>query len=187
MNSLEQELKDIILQNEIIVRILEKARGLCLPNWYLGAGAIAQTVWNHKSGLPLNNGIKDYDLVYFDDDLSEEKQADYIQKAGELFDELSVDIVNEARVHLWYKQQFGKEIQPYTSTESAINTWPTTATSVGVRMNDSGELKIYAPYGLKDLMNLIVRPNKVLITEEIYLQKVEKWTKSWNNLKIIPW
>ena len=37
-----------------------------LPNWYLGAGGIAQTVWNLQHGVEPAVGIKDYDLVHFD-------------------------------------------------------------------------------------------------------------------------
>lgn len=186
-NSLEKELKDILLQNTILSYVLERTRALKLPNWYLGAGAITQTVWNHNNGFDLNNGIEDYDLVYFDLDLSKEKEDSYLNQAKLLFTELSVDIVNEARVHLWYKQRYGKDIQPYTSTESAIDTWPTTATSVGITMNEEGIIKIYAPFGLEDLLSYTVRPNKTLITEDIYKKKVAKWTSIWPNLNVIAW
>jgi hypothetical protein len=64
-----------------------------------------------------------------------------------------------ARVHVWYKEAFGKEIKPYTSTEDAIDTWPTTATSVGVRYSN-GRFQVYAPYGLHDLLGMIVKPIK---------------------------
>ena len=36
-------------------------------------------------------------------------------------------------------------------------------------------LRIFAPYGLSDLLGLIVRPNKKQITRPIYYVKVEKW------------
>ena len=183
----EQELKAILFQNKVLASIFEKASILDLPDWYLGAGAIAQTVWNHKNGFDLSQGIKDYDLVYFDTDVTEEKQSQYVKKAKELFGDLPVDIVNEARVHLWYREQFGKDIAPYTSTESAIDTWPTTATSIGITMAADGTVKIYAPYGLDDLLSLTVRANKNLISKAIYQQKVEKWLKVWPNLDVIPW
>ena len=53
--------------------------------------------------------------------------------------------------------------------------------------DDKGEFIVYAPYGLNDLFGMIVRPNKVQITKEIYLNKVERWAKIWHKLKIIPW
>ena len=138
--------------------------------------------------ISLDFGIKDCDLVYFDPDTSIEAQNLYAQKGEKTFESLpvSVEITNEARVHLWYEQEFGKVIDPYTSTEDAINTWPTTATAVGVRY-EAGKFIVYAPYSLNDLMGMIVRPNKGLITREVYEKKVARWQKLWPKLRIIPW
>jgi len=98
-----------------------------------------------------------------------------------------IEIKNEARVHLWYEKHFGYAIEPYESVEDAINTWPTTATSVAVKYDDKGRFIAYAPYGLNNLFGMIVRPNKAQITKEIYLRKVERWAKIWHHLRIIPW
>lgn len=56
----------LISQNPLARQILERAPDLKIPNWYLGAGCIAQTVWNVAHGFDLTNGIRDYDLGYFD-------------------------------------------------------------------------------------------------------------------------
>lgn len=182
-------LEKVLAQNKVVSKILELAPKLEMPNWYLGAGCIAQTVWNFNHGLDLANGIKDCDLVYYSPDISFEAQDAYIQKGKEIFKDISlpVEIVNEARVHLWYEEEFGRKINPYKSSEEAINEWPTTATGVGVRYDEDGRFVVYAPYGLNDLFGLILRPNKLKITEKIYLAKVERWTKIWHNLKVIPW
>lgn len=180
-------LQKIVLQNELIQNILKLAPSLEMPNWYLGAGCIAQTVWNFFSGFDLNQHIKDFDLVYFDSsNLSYEAENGYIQKANDLFPGIPVEIRNQARVHLWYEKHFGYQIRPHVSVEDAINRWPTTATCVGVK-SVNGELLVYAPYGLNDLASMIVRPNKVQITKEIYEQKVTRWKKIWQNLTIVPW
>lgn len=184
---MKEEFKEILLQNEIIKDILIKASSLEMKDWYLVAGCLAQTVWNYKHIQPLNYGISDYDLVYFDDsDLSYEAEDKYIKKGKKLFGDLPVEIRNQARVHLWYEKHFGYPIDPHLSTENAITHYPTTATSVGVRLENK-DLKIFAPYGLEDLMYLIMRANKAKITEEIYYKKVEKWTKLWPMLKVVPW
>ncbi len=142
-----------------------------LPNWYLGAGGIAQTVWNLQHGVEPAVGIKDYDLVHFDPaDLSVEadRQVDE-EVAGRLSGRGAVvDVKNQARVHLWYEQRFGPHIEPFTSTEEAIATWPTTASSVGVR-RDSGGFVAWAPFGLTDLLGMVVRPNKAMVTRELKL------------------
>lgn len=40
---------------------------------------------------------------------------------------------------------------------------------------------------LNDLLGLIVRPNKVQITKEIYEKKVLRWKTNWPDLNVIPW
>lgn len=181
-------LEKVLAKSKPVSKVLELAPKLELPNWYLGAGTICQTVWNELHGFPLEQGIKDFDLVYFDPDTSAEAQNRFIQKAEGLFAELPVEIelTNEARVHLWYKEEVGKDIEPYTSTEDAINTWPTTASSVGVRY-EHGKFLVYAPCGLNDMMRLIVRANKGLITREVYEKKVARWAQVWPKLTAIPW
>ncbi len=88
--------------------------------------------------------------------------------------------------NLWYEKHFGRPIDQYKSVEEAISTWPTTATSIGVRKID-GQFHVYAPFGLDDLLGMIVRANKVKITEKIYQDKVDRWIKIWPNLKVISW
>ena len=183
-------LTQILTQNKGLYRAIEKASGFGLQDYYIGAGCIAQTVWNYQTGHEPTYGITDVDLVYYDNsDLSADTEAETVRRiTAEIIasDSMKLDIKNEARVHLWYKEHFGYEIRPYESIEHAINTWPTTATAVGVRLENS-KLKVYAPFGLNDLFGMIVKANKAQITEEIYLQKVQKWSAKWPSLTIVPW
>ncbi len=181
-------LEKTLAKSKNVSEILRRAPKLKLPNWYLGAGTVVQTVWNELHGFPLDYGIDDCDLVYFDTDISAEAQARYIEAGKRLFTDMSikVDITNEARVHLWYKQEVGIDIAPYTSTEHAINTWPSTASAVGVRY-EGEKFIVYAPCGLNDMMGLIIRANKGLITQEVYEKKVKKWSGKWPKLTAVPW
>lgn len=179
----------ILKQNKALYGVIEKANDTGLRNYYIGAGCVAQTVWNYQAGNDLTSGISDIDFAYYDgSDLSYEAESTVIEKVARAMNpcEIKLDIKNQARVHLWYKEHFGHDIKPYESIEDAINTWPTTATSVGVRLED-GRLKIYAPFGLNDLFGMIVRANKAQITEEIYMRKVNKWRAKWPMLTVIPW
>ncbi len=185
-----KELFKILETNKSVQLILKQAEKLNMPNWYLGAGGITQTVWNFKHGFAAENGIKDYDLVYCDSsNTSYEAEDTFIKKSKKLFNDIPalVEIKNQARVHLWYEKNFGKPIKQYKFTEEAINTWPTTATAVGVKKCKDGRFEVYAPFGLNDLFNMVVRANKTLITEKIYQDKIDRWVKIWPNLKIIPW
>jgi len=171
------KLHEILKQNKPLYDIIEQADRLCIDNYYIGAGCITQTVWNYQLGYDLTYGISDVDFVYFSDvDLR-------VNLHSNVFD---IDIVNQAKVHLWYKDYFGYDIAPYKSVEDAIATWPTTATAVGVRL-EKDDLKVHAPFGLDDLFELKVRANKAIISEDVYLQKVKKWSSKWKGLTIIPW
>ena len=184
-----ERLKQFLKQNGAVLKILERTPALRMPNWYLGAGGVVHTVWNILHGFNPQNGIKDYDLVYYDaNDISYEGEDALIQKGKELFKDIPVlvEIRNQARVHLWYEKHFGYSINQYKSAEDSIKTWPTVATCIGVR-NIGNQLRVYAPYGLDDVFNIVVRLNKVKITKEIYQNKVDRWTKIWPKLKIIQW
>ena len=168
---------------------LERLAGLGLPDCWLGAGCVAQTVWNAAHGKPPAADIGDYDVVYFDgSDLTEEGERGVAVSVQQAMADLpvAVDVKNQARVHLWYRQRFGYDIVPYTSTEDAIETWPTTATAIGVRLAHGGP-QVFAPFGLDDLLGLVVRTNRVQITPEIYRGKVARWIRDWPNLTVLPW
>lgn len=184
-----EQLEEILLQNNDIRKILRRVSELGMPNWYLGAGGVAQTVWNVLHDYEPSHGIKDYDLVYYNAaDISYEGEDVFIQKGAQLFKDLCapVEIRNQARVHLWYEKRFGYPVSPFRSVEEAIGTWPTTVTCVGIKSED-GRLAVHAPYGLDDLFALIVRPNKVRVSRHVYEDKVRRWKSLWPKLTIVPW
>ena len=68
-------LHSILGQSPLFLEVLRRARRLGLPGWYLAAGCVAQTVWNVLTSRPPEEGIRDYDLPYFDPcDLSREAE-----------------------------------------------------------------------------------------------------------------
>ena len=70
----KQKLYSIIKENAVIFEIIQKAQTLEIPNYYIGAGCICQTVWNYQNNLDLMYGISDVDFVYFDADTSYESE-----------------------------------------------------------------------------------------------------------------
>src|SRR5262245_65335304 len=98
-------LRGMLARNRALCALLERAPALHLPNWYLGAGCVAQSVWNVLSGFPPGQHIRDYDLVYYDgSDLSPQAEENLQRRAADLASDLDVrlDVKNQARVHLWY-------------------------------------------------------------------------------------
>ncbi|GLW98760.1 nucleotidyltransferase family protein [Microtetraspora sp. NBRC 16547] len=174
--------------NRTLMEVLRRARSMELPGWYVAAGAIAQTIWNGTTGRPPEHGIKDYDLIYFDDgDLSWEAEDEVIRAGRSLFGELPVEIRNQARVHLWYEDRWGVPCPPHDSTESGIDSFPCTTCHLGVRLTPADSWQVYAPRGLSDVFDLVLRPNPGLAPREVYDAKVARWTRDWPELTAFPW
>src|ERR1700716_1433021 len=92
-------LRATLARNELLVEVLARAAKLDLPGWYLTAGCVFQTVWNVVTDRPPTEGIKDYDLFYFDDsDLSWDAENEVIKAGEDAFRDLpaAVEIRNEA-------------------------------------------------------------------------------------------
>lgn len=181
-------LAETLERNPVAQAVLRVAAEMNLPDWYLGAGGVAQTVWNVRHGFEAAGGIKDYDLVYFDPSAgkSDDKAIEQEIKTRMSGFDVELDVNNEAFVHLWYGQRFGRDIEQYHSTGHAISTWPTTASSIGVRPGPDG-LVVCAPYGLADLLGIVARPNKSIVTRDVYEEKIGRWASRWPRLTVIPW
>lgn len=181
-------LKTILLKNEKLKKVLTILSESNLKNYYVAAGCINQTVFNYYHDNDIDFGIEDFDIVYFDDDLSYEKEDEVIKYVSSLLKDIDIecDIKNEARVHLWYGEKYGKNIEPYTSVEDAISSWGTSITCIGVRLEE-GKLIVCAPYGLNDLFDMTIRPIKKQFSKEQYQIKITKWKNKWPLLKVLPW
>jgi len=65
-SELRERLTAIVRSTPMLMRALSVARRLCLPDWLVFSGAVYQPVLNQLRDRPLDYGIKDYDLGYFD-------------------------------------------------------------------------------------------------------------------------
>lgn len=196
------EYKDIYEQNKIFISILKHNKELMeildyvsklkLPNFYIASGAIFQTIWNYYDGKDLNFGIKDIDIIYYNNaDLTVEKDLEYYKIINKYakskhFD-YEIDVSNEARMHLWKKNHENKNIDQYKNSEDAIAQWLATVQSIGLT-KVNGDIRVYAPYGLSDIFSKTIRPIKHKgNSKELYDKKVASWQQRFSDLKIIPW
>ena len=182
----------IIKQNSDLVTILDYIYELKLPNFYIAAGSVFQTIWNYYDNKPLNFGIKEIDIIYYHPiNLSKESEQklektieDYFKKAGLNYE---LDIHNEARMHLWKKDNENKNIDQYKNSEDAIDQWIATVHAIGIT-KENNEIKVYAPYGLSDIFSKTIRPIKHKNnSKELYNKKVASWQKRFENLNIVEW
>jgi uncharacterized protein len=156
-------LSEIVRATPPLMKVLTVARRLCLPDWLVFSGAVYQPVLNHLTGRPLDYGIKDYDLAYFDaSDLSYEAEDAVIRRVRAAFDEplrSMVEVRNQARVYLWFEAKFGEPYTPLSRTADALERFASPMFAVGVRLEPDDRLHIDAPFGLADLFALLLRPN----------------------------
>ncbi|HTU07056.1 MAG TPA: nucleotidyltransferase family protein, partial [Trebonia sp.] len=47
--------------------------------------------------------------------------------------------------------------------------------------------RVYAPFGLSDVFNLVARPNPVLAPRHVYQAKTDRWQRQWPGLTVLPW
>lgn len=168
---LEEELRAILRASPRLMRVLAGARALGLPDWMVFSGAVYQPVLNHLTGRPIDHGLKDFDLAYYDaSDLSYEAEDAVIRRAASAFDvDLAsmVEVRNQARVHLWFAQKFGcdEPYGPLSCSAEALTRFTSASFAVGVRLEADGGLTVLAPFGLADLFALRLRPNPLRATK----------------------
>ncbi|ERM02120.1 hypothetical protein Q644_02380 [Brucella intermedia 229E] len=140
----------MVLENPMLADALHRLRdlgGKASGSW-LVSGALYNTIWNRLTGRPNLHGIKDLDIIYFDDsDLSWEAEDAVIARGGaEVFRDfpLPVEMRNQARVHLWFEKRFGQPYPPLRSATESIERYSTIAHCVGARLAKDGETGIMA-------------------------------------------
>jgi hypothetical protein len=183
-------LEEILRADAIVWSALEAARSLGLPDWMIVSGAIYNTVWNHLTGRPPGYGLKDIDLFYFDgSDLSWEAEDAEIRQGDAAFAHLPVpvEIRNQARVHLWYPERFGRDCPAYASSTESLRYFASKTHAVGVKLDQHGMLHVEAPFGLNDIFLLRVTPNHALDNRVTHEEKGDRARRNWSEVTVIPW
>jgi len=180
----------IIGSDPDLMRLLTAIRTLRLPQWRLVAGCLYQTVWNVLTGRPPRTGIKDYDLIYFDDrDLSWAAEDAVILRVAAATRGCvgPVEARNQARVHLWFERRFGPPYPRLSSADAALAYYASMVHAVGVRLEDDERLGVVAPFGLDDLFAMVIRPNHALDNAASHTRKAARAQAIWPELTVIPW
>lgn len=189
--SAEQEkvLLDLALANPINAEIMRRIPELPLPQGMLVSGCLYQSVWNGLLGHDPTRGILDYDLAYYDDsDLSYEAEDVIIQACAKAFADLDADIEvrNQARVHLWFKDHFGLDYAPLSNAAEALERYMCPCNAVAIEP-DADDLVIHAPFGFDDVFGFVVRPrgDGTQIPAASYKKKTNRMKSLWPELNIV--
>jgi hypothetical protein len=159
-----ERLTSIVRAAPSLMRVLTVVRALGLPDWLVMSGAVYQRVLNHHlTGREPDYGVRDYDLGYFDaSDISYDAEDVVIRRMAAAFEEplkSTVEVRNQARVHVWFETHFGEAYTPLSCTAEALERFVAPMFAVSVRLDADDRLHIEAPFGLADLFALRLRPN----------------------------
>jgi hypothetical protein len=170
--------------------VLERLHELEVPDTWLVAGCLYQTVWNVLSDRPVTENIKDYDIFYFDDrDTSYEAEDRVIQRARSVFWDLDIEIEvrNQARVHLWYEKRFGHPHVPLESSRHGISSFLVRGTCVAIAPDDAGGMRAESPYGLAEMFDGVLRANRPHAKPDLFAAKAASYQARWPWLRIVEW
>ncbi len=187
----EDRFRALVVTNPVIETLVERLPALAVPDCWITAGALMQTVWNAIEGRDPTDGIKDYDVFYFDPDFSWEAEDRVIKQAADAFADLDaeVELRNQARVHLWFDRKNGTSGYPrLTSARHGIDVFLETPSMFGIHPLGGGAFDIYAPLGFDDLFGFVHRPNPRAIGPEArYVAKAARRKALYPRLTVVPW
>ncbi|MGX1264365.1 hypothetical protein RKD55_002169 [Rossellomorea marisflavi] len=180
----ERDILQMIEKDSWMMNILKATAELDLPDCWVCAGFIRNKVWNHlhdRGWEPLN----DIDVVYYDPrDVTEETERKIEIQLLKAVPGAPWSVKNQARMH----EVNGDE--PYASTADAISKFPETATGVAVRINGEHGLQLLAPWGVKDLVTMEVRPTPHFEGKPhgytVYEKRMQEkgWNIKWPMVKV---
>jgi hypothetical protein len=168
--------------------VLAAVRACDPPDWYVGGGAVRTIVWDYLHGYAVPTPLADVDVAYFHPrDLSPARDEAVENALRAVLPGVPWQAKNQAAVHLWYERVFGHAVTPLTSSLDAIGTFPETVTSIGVRLLPDGRLIVVAPYGLDDLLNMVLRRNPQRVTIELFRRRLaeKRISEKWPHVLVI--
>ncbi len=144
---------------------------LDLPQGYVGAGFVRNAVWDRMHDRPMTP-LSDIDVLYCDP-----KRAD-----PKIDESLELELALRAPKRPWSVHNVA--LRGFKSVEQAMLQWPETATAVAVQIAGPHSMGLLAPYGLDDLVQMVVRPTTEQMLE-VAQERAEKkrWAKLYPKLE----
>lgn len=186
--TLESRLSDIVRNDTDLMRVLTTIRALELPDWLVFSGAIYQSVWNNLTDRQPGYGVKDFDVGYFDPDISWDAEDVVIRRVAAAFEEplrSRVETRNQRRVSEWFPAKFGEPYPPVSETAEALQRFVAPCFAVGVRLEDDGQITVVAPFGLNDVFAMTIRSNPNRPVAKDWAKVIERALDRWPELIVI--
>jgi uncharacterized protein len=187
----EARFRELVVTNPVIAALIDRLPALDLADCWIVAGAVMQSVWNAIENRAPDYGIRDYDVFYFDPDLSWEAEDRAIRSAADAFRDIdaSIEVRNQARVHLWFDKRNGTNGYPrLTSARHGIDVFLETPSMIGIHPTGGGTFEVYAPLGFDDLFGFVHRRNPASVGPEThYVEKSARRKALYPRLTVVAW
>ncbi|WP_150284727.1 nucleotidyltransferase family protein [Rummeliibacillus sp. TYF-LIM-RU47] len=175
----EKDIVEAIKKDSWMMDVLKTAKILDLPDWWICAGFVRSKVWDVLHNFNARTPLPDIDVIYFDSsNINELEEKNLERKLRSLMPNIPWSVKNQARMHVL------NNMSPYTSSIDGISKFPETATALGVKLDEKDNLLLAAPWGVKDVINLKVKPTPYYLETDtrisIYENRVIK--KGWNSI-----
>ncbi|MGB8001876.1 MAG: nucleotidyltransferase family protein [Anaerobacillus sp.] len=181
----KEDIIGTIQQDEWMMHVLHTTKQLELPDWWVSAGFVRSKIWDMQHEFSTRTQLTDVDVIYFDRDrVDESLEKSYENRLKEKEPGIPWSVKNQARMHTI------NQLPPYESSIDAISKFPETATALGVKIDTDDNLRLAAPCGIQDVIQMKVRPTWHFAQSDrlmkIYQQRVENksWTTLWGNVEI---
>lgn len=183
-----ERLVEIVRKDADLMTVLKTVRGLGLNDWLVFSGSVYQAVWNDVTGREPGYGVKDFDVGYFDEDVSWDAEDAVIKRVATAFDEplrSRVEVRNQRRVSEWFEEKFGEPYEPVKNTAEALKRFVAPAFAVGVRLEDDDSVTVEAHFGLDDVFDLRIRPNPLRPVAKDWGGVTARALERWPELTIV--
>lgn len=183
----EADILRLVKEDAWMMGILQTARTLGLPDWWVCAGFVRSKIWDAQHGFTARTPLADIDVIYYDPaDLREEAEKSREAQLKQQHPGIPWSVKNQARMHTVHN------LPPYLSSTDGMSKFPETATALGLTLNEDGQVILAAPHGISDAIQLILRPTPYFAAHPQLLPVYEKriagkgWQSIWNGLRSLP-
>jgi hypothetical protein len=144
---------------------------------------VRNAVWDHLHGRPPSPPAGDVDVLWFDPHNAAPAQDRALEATLRRMDpSVAWSVKNQARMH----RRNGDA--PYASATDAMRHWPETATAVAVRRDEHDRCEVAAPFGLGDLLGLVVKPTPAFAGARRHVVqdrvRAKAWLTAWPLLRV---
>ncbi|MFZ7934831.1 nucleotidyltransferase family protein [Bacillus thuringiensis] len=181
----EKDIIRLIENDEWMMNVLQMAKSLELPDWWICAGFVRSKIWDTLHDYEANTAMPDVDVIYYDSLHQDEIYEQSLEtKLMNMDATIPWSVKNQARMHVV------NNMPPYSFSVDAISKFPETATALGVTLDELNNVILTAPCGIEDVLSLQVRPTAHFLESKerlhMYKNRVIKknWQSKWPNITI---